>query len=88
MVDGKKPSYGPIYIIELVKLEIKKIYIKTNIANSFIPPLKFLIDAFIFFICKFNSSFCLCVNYLGLNNLIIKNQYLLLLISKFLNWLK
>lgn len=33
---GKWPYFGLIYSLESVKLEILKIYIKTNSANSFI----------------------------------------------------
>ena len=32
----KQPSFGLIYSLELVKLEILKIYIKTNLINGFI----------------------------------------------------
>ena len=60
---------------------------QTNFSNSFIKALKLLVDALIFFICKANSSFYLCANYQGLNNLTIKNQYLLPLIGEFLDWL-
>lgn len=37
---GKQPSYRPIYSLGLVKLKILKIYIKDNLKNSFIRPLK------------------------------------------------
>ena len=36
LVDDKQPLYGPIYSLGLVELETLKIYIKTNLANSFI----------------------------------------------------
>ena len=42
--------YRPIYSLNLVELEILKTYIKTNLANSFIWPLKSLIGALILFI--------------------------------------
>ena len=77
--------YQPIYILGPVEFETLKIYIKTNLANSFIRALKSLVSALILFIRKPNGSFCLCVNYRGLNNLTIKNRYLLPLISKSLN---
>ena len=38
--DDKQPPYGPIYSLRLVELETLKTYIKINIANSFIRPLK------------------------------------------------
>ena len=69
---SQQPPYRLIYSLCLVKLEMLKTYIKTNLANSFIWPLKSPTDAFIFFVRKLNGSFCLYVNYWGLNNLTIK----------------
>ena len=82
---GQQPPYGPIYSLGPVNLKTLKIYIKTNLANGFIRPLKSPAGATIFFVEKPNGSICLCVNYWGLNNLTIKNQYLLLLIGELLN---
>lgn len=36
LVDGQQPSYMSIYSLKFVELESLKIYIKTNLANSFI----------------------------------------------------
>ena len=83
--EGKQQPYGPIYSLEPVELETLKIYIKTNLANGFIWASKSPSGAPILFVCKPNSSFCFCVNYQGLNNLTIKNWYLLPLIDKFLD---
>ena len=81
----KQPLFGLIYNLELVELETLKIYIKTNLANSFIRPSKFLIETPILFDKKPDRSLRLYINYWGLNNLIIKNQYLLLLIDESLD---
>ena len=83
--EGKQPPYGPIYSLEPVELKTLKTYIKTNLLNAFIRVLKSPAGATIRFVCKPNGSFCLCVNYLGLNNLTIKNWYLSLLIGKSLD---
>ena len=85
--EDKQLLFGPIYSLKPTKLEILKTYIKTNLANSFIWPSKSLIRALIFFNKKPDRRFCLCVNYWGLNNIIIKNQYLLFLIDKLLDQL-
>ena len=85
--DGKQPPYGPIYSLGPVELKTLKTYIKTNLANGFIQPLKFLDGTPILFVYKPNGSLRLCVNYRGLNNLTIKNRYLLLLIGESLDWL-
>ena len=83
--EGKQLSYEPIYRLEPVELKTFKTYIETNLANGFIKASKSPARAPILFVRKANSSFCLCINYQGLNNLIIKNWYLLPLISKSLD---
>ena len=83
--DGKQPPYGPIYSLEPVELETLKAYIKTNLANSFIRPSKSPAGVPILFDRKPNGSFRLCVDYCGLNNLIIKNRYPLPLIGESLD---
>ena len=85
--EGKQPLFGSIYSLEPVELETLKTYIKTNLANGFIRFSKSLAGALILFDRKPNKSFCLCVNYRSFNNITIKNQYLLPLISKSLDWL-
>ena len=85
--EDKQPIFGPIYNLGSIKLETLKTYIKTNLAISFIRLSKSLAGALILFEKKPNGSFCFCVDYWSFNNLTIKNQYLLLLISKSLDWL-
>ena len=83
--EGKQPSFGPIYSLSPVELETLKIYIKTNLANSFIRSFKSPVGALIFFDWKLNKSLHLCMDYRGLKNLTIKNRYLLPLIGESLN---
>ena len=83
----KQSPYEPIYSLRPVELKMLKIYIKTNLANGFSRASNWPIGAPILFVHKPNSSFCLCINYQGLNNLIIKNWYPLPLIGKSLDWL-
>ena len=85
LVDGQQPPYGPIYSLGPMELETLKAYIETNLANGFIRPSKFPAGSPILFDRKSDSFFQLCVNYSGLNNLTIKNQYLLLLIGELLD---
>ena len=85
--EGKQPLFGPIYSLGPIELETLKIYIETNLANGFIQPSKSLAEAPILFDRKPDGSFCLCMDYWGLNNLIIKNRYPLLLIGESLDWL-
>ena len=62
--------------------------IKINLANNFIQPSKPPASALILFVYKPNSNLCLCFHYQGLNNVTIKNWYLLSLIDESLNWLR
>ena len=87
LVDDKQPPYEPIYSLGPVELETLKTYIETNLANGFIQLFKSLAGFPILFVQKPDSSLRLCVDYGGLNNLIIKNRYPLLLIGESLNWL-
>ena len=82
---GKQPLFGSIYSLKLVELKMLKTYIKTNLANDFIFFFKSPIGAPILFVRKPDRSFRLCLNYLGLNNLTIKNQYPLPLIGESVN---
>ena len=88
LVDSQQLPYRPIYSLELVELEILKAYIKTNLANGFIRLSKSSADTSIFFDRKSDGSFWLCVNYKSLNNLMIKNQYLLPLVKELLDRLE
>ena len=55
--EGKQPLFGSIYSLGPVKLETLKTYIKTNLANGFICPLKSPAGASILFDKKPNGSF-------------------------------
>ena len=68
-----------------IELQMLKIYIENNLANGFIRPSKSLAGAHILFNKKFDGSLRLCIDYQGLNNLIIKNWYPLLLVGELLN---
>ena len=85
--ENKQPSYGPIYSLGLMELETLKIYIKTNLANSFILYLKSPAGTLIMFDKKLNRTLQLYVNYWGLNNITIKNRYLFPPVSKSFNFL-
>ena len=61
--EDKQPLFGPIYSLGLVKLKTLKIYIKTNLANSFIQSSNFPTGTSILFDKKPNKSLCLYINY-------------------------
>ena len=83
--EGKQPPFELIYSLGLVQLEPLKTYIETNLANGFIQPSKSPAGALILFDQKPDESLRLCVDYRGLNNITIKNQYPLPLIGESLD---
>ena len=68
-----------------IELKTLKIYIETILANGFIWSFKSLAKAYILFNKKQNKSLHFYMDYCGLNNLTIKNKYLLLLIGESLD---
>ena len=86
--NGKQPPYRPIYNLGPVELETLKTYIETHLKSGFIRSFKSLADALILFDKKADDSFCLCVDYWSLNNLMIKNWYPLSLIGESLDRLE
>ena len=85
LVDGQQLLYGSIYSLRPVELKTLKAYIETNLANNFIRLSKSLAGAPILFDRKSDGFLRLCVNYQKVNNLTIKNWYLLLLIGELLD---
>lgn len=49
LVESNKLSYGPIYNLTLMELEISKTFIKTHLKPGFVKTLKSLIGAPILF---------------------------------------
>lgn len=82
---GKEPPYKPIHSLKPVELKTVKTYIKANLANGLIWLSKYFAKILILFVWKPDGSFCLYINYLGLNNLTMKNSYSLPLIRELLN---
>lgn len=68
LLDGKQPSYGPIYSLGPVELETLKTYIETNLADGFIRPSMSPAGAPILLVKKDDGTLRLCVDYLVLNH--------------------
>lgn len=71
LIKRYQPPYGLIYSLGLVKFEILKTYIETNLANGYIKPSKALLSTHILFEKNFDGSLQLCIDYRVLNNLMI-----------------
>ena len=69
----KQSTFGFIYSLKQVELEILKIYIITILVNGFFWSFKSLAGATILIDRKLDRSLCFCVDYKSLNNIIIKN---------------
>ena len=73
LIERYQLLYKSIYSLRLIELKTLKIYIKINLANSFIKLSKSFIGVLILFIKKLKRSLQLYINYKDFNNLIIKN---------------
>ena len=67
------PLYKRPYLISKDKLLVIKKYINKHFDKGFIYPSIFLATAPILFIKKLGGGIQFCVNYRGLNTIIIKN---------------
>ena len=74
--------YKRPYLIFKDKLLVIKKYINKYLNKGFIYPSIFLAAIPIFFTKKLGGGIQFCINYRGLNTIIIKNQYLILFIYK------
>jgi len=84
----KKPSFDLLYNLSATGLSTLHKYLKQNLEKKMIHYSIFSAASSLLFTFKKNDELCLCVNYQALNNITIKNQYSLLLISEALNCLQ
>ncbi len=82
-----RPPFGPIYNLSQNELAALRDYLDENLAKNFIRHSKSLAGAPILFVKKKDGSLRMCVDYRGLNKVIIKNRYPLPLISGLLDQL-
>jgi hypothetical protein len=79
LIAGASP-FGPTYRLLEPELAVLRTYIDENLANGFIHHSKSPVGSLILFVKKKDGSFCLCIDYRGLNRVTICNRYPLLLI--------
>jgi hypothetical protein len=70
----------PIYLLSERELETLREYIKKNLIKGHIRPLKLSARYPILFVLKKDGKLKIYVNYRKLNDITIKNRYILLLI--------
>ena len=85
LISGKKLPKGPLYNISYNELQMLQKYLKDHLSKGFIRVSSSSATSSVIFVKKPEDELCLCVNYRGLNNLTVKNQYLLPLIWETLN---
>ena len=77
--------HWPIYNLSEHKLKVLQEYIKTALNKGWIWPLTSPVGAPIIFVPKKDGSLWLCIDYCGLNSIIVKNHYPLSLVSEILD---
>ena len=82
---GTSPPHWPIYNLSEHELKVLQEYIETALNKGWIQPSTSPAGAPIIFIPKKDGSLWLCVDYCGLNSIMIKNCYPLLLVSEILD---
>ena len=85
LIFGAKPSYEPLYTLSETELDVLKNYLLKNLTLSRIREFTSRASASILFVLKKNDNLRLCVDYKGLNALIIKNKCSFPLIDETLN---
>jgi hypothetical protein len=87
LVPGIDPPYKLIYGLSKNKLKVLKEYIEKALARGWIRESKSPAGVLVLFVPKKDGHLRLCVDYQGLNAIMVKNQYLLPLISETLDQL-
>ena len=75
LMEGKLPTFGPIYQLSETELEVLRDYLKVNLAKGFIRPSSSSAGYPILFVPKKNGKLRLYVDYRKLNDITIKNRY-------------
>jgi len=79
---GTEPPFGPLYGMSHQQLQTLKDYVDENLSKGFIRHSSSPAGAPVLFVKKGDGSLRLCVDYRGLNEITIKNQYPLPLIQE------
>ncbi|TMD69294.1 MAG: DDE-type integrase/transposase/recombinase [Chloroflexi bacterium] len=75
LMEGKQPTFGPIYSCSEKELEALREYLRENLEKGFIRPSTSPAEYPILFVPKKNGKLRLCVDYRQLNSITIKNRY-------------
>ena len=82
IIEDKTSEKISVYLLSLDKLKTLYTYLNENLKKGLIRESQSSAEYLILFVLKKDRTLWLCVNYWGLNNIMIKNSYLLSLISE------
>lgn len=85
IIEGKEVLFGPLYNLSERERPILREYLQTNPTNGRIQHSTSPAGAPILFVLKKDGSLRLCVDYRGLNAVIVKDRTAILLINKTLD---
>ena len=85
LLPGKEPLYRLIYPLSQTELAALRDFLEENLAKGFIRESKSPIGIPILFVPKKDSSLRLYIDYRGLNTIIVKNCYLLPLVTEIID---
>jgi hypothetical protein len=86
--EGKTPPFEPLYPMSRNELIALKEWLEENLRKGFIRSSSLFAASPVSFVKKTDGNLRFCVDYRELNNISVKDQYLLPLIKEFLNNLK
>ena len=88
LLDGKTPPFGPLYPMSREELKALKEWLEENLRKGFIRPSSSPAASPVLFVKKPDRGLRFCVDYRGLNNILVKDRYPLPLVKESLNNLK
>lgn len=75
LLPGMMPPRGHLYSLSQPETEAMEKYIQELLASGIIHPSSSPAKAWFFFMTKKDGTICLCIDYWGLNDVTIKDQY-------------
>ena len=82
LIEGKVPTWGPLYSMSADELKVLKAYIKKMVDKGFIQASSSPAASVVLFAKKPGGGLRFCVDYRALNAITVKNQYPLPLIKE------
>ena len=88
LMEGKQPTWGPLYNLSENELTVLKDYIEESLRKGHIRPSNSPCGAPVLFVKKKDGSLRLCVDYRALNAITVRDRYPLPLIDNLIDQLR